>query len=365
MAVGDDLAAVGGPVESGTNDRRNGYQAINRLGDWLVNRFPLPIPVNKGGTGSTTADGARAKLGIDRIQSGSAMLRIDDTGKLFQLELYSAAGHDNSPDSKRNHLLLVSPDGSFSALVQELSNDYMPPAITVDKVTADELHGDLWSTQARGNSYTGNSPRGSQPGDNRLAVITPAGHLGVLDGELGSDYMPPNLETDTVTADKFTGQLIDKDSYYQQLSAGNSPISLYIDNDGRIGRQPSARKYKEDITPAQLDVDALLNIEPVSYRLTGDSATQMGFIADDFEGIAPQLVIHGEDGAVEGLHYERVSVALYAIVRQQHAQLEQLRADSQKDLHQLARRTEWLYRQITGQPAPAQAAAAAPTEGTT
>jgi|1185.fasta_scaffold04395_4 hypothetical protein len=75
MAVGDDAAAAGYPLVpgSGTGGKaHDGYIEINRTRDFVAQVKSLILstwPVNKGGTGSTTAAGARTNLGIS---SGTA-----------------------------------------------------------------------------------------------------------------------------------------------------------------------------------------------------------------------------------------------------------------------------------------------------
>jgi hypothetical protein len=73
MPVGDDAQAAGYPILVGSVDIvQQGYTEINRTRDFLalVKALILSIwPVSKGGTGSSTASGARTNLGI---RSGTA-----------------------------------------------------------------------------------------------------------------------------------------------------------------------------------------------------------------------------------------------------------------------------------------------------
>lgn len=73
MPVGDDAQAAGFPILTGGVDTvHNGYTEINRTRDFLANVKALILsiwPVSAGGTGSSTASGARTNLGI---RSGTA-----------------------------------------------------------------------------------------------------------------------------------------------------------------------------------------------------------------------------------------------------------------------------------------------------
>lgn len=75
MAVGDDAAAAGFalvPQSGAGGEVRLGATEINRTRDYIAqvrSLIPTTWPVNKGGTGSTTPDGARTNLGFS---SGTA-----------------------------------------------------------------------------------------------------------------------------------------------------------------------------------------------------------------------------------------------------------------------------------------------------
>jgi hypothetical protein len=75
MAVGDEALAAGYPVltDTGTTGKvRDGWIEINRTRDFVAEVKGSVLttwPVNKGGTGSTTAAGARTNL---FIRSGTA-----------------------------------------------------------------------------------------------------------------------------------------------------------------------------------------------------------------------------------------------------------------------------------------------------
>jgi hypothetical protein len=101
MTAGDAAAALGFDIVAATDDVNVGYAEINKSRDYLaeditsgtrsaaqttsgifsVDRLPV-IAVAKGGTGATTAAGARTNLGIDDLQT-----LIDDlTARVEALE---------------------------------------------------------------------------------------------------------------------------------------------------------------------------------------------------------------------------------------------------------------------------------------
>jgi hypothetical protein len=72
MAVGDEALAAGYPILASTDLVHNGYIEVNRTRDFVAevkNSVQAIWPVADGGTGSSTAPGARQNLGI---RSGTA-----------------------------------------------------------------------------------------------------------------------------------------------------------------------------------------------------------------------------------------------------------------------------------------------------
>jgi len=70
MAVGDDAANAGYPLVPGTGEEGKvkwGAREINRTRDFVAQvkaLIPATWGIAKGGTGATTAEGARANLGL-------------------------------------------------------------------------------------------------------------------------------------------------------------------------------------------------------------------------------------------------------------------------------------------------------------
>lgn len=116
--------------------------------------------------------------------------------------------------------------------------------------------------------------------------------------------------------------------------AYNNPVTvgtyyaLYVQPDGRLGRTPSAAKYKHDIE----DYDgSVIGIRPVLYVLNDDpdETVRVGVIADQADAIEPLLVQRGADGEVEGFSYELLAVALLRDVQRLAQRVEALEGGEQ------------------------------------
>ena len=112
----------------------------------------------------------------------------------------------------------------------------------------------------------------------------------------------------------------------------SSAANMFIDNDGRIWKSTSARKYKQDIEDAEIDASAVLQMRPRTWRdraeVDGDPATTtryVGFIAEELDELGlGQFVTRTPDGAVEGIAYDRLVAAVIPVLKDFDARLKQL-----------------------------------------
>lgn len=109
---------------------------------------------------------------------------------------------------------------------------------------------------------------------------------------------------------------------------------------GRLRRDTSSRRYKENEREVDLDVDLILSLPPKVFQrnderdpetdeLIGyreDNPWYTGFIAEDAKdrGLDPWVVWNGDE--VDGFAYDKWVVALQAVARKQHAAIQALEA---------------------------------------
>jgi hypothetical protein len=108
----------------------------------------------------------------------------------------------------------------------------------------------------------------------------------------------------------------------------------YVSSGGLIGvLSVSSRRFKREITPLAVDVEKVLNIEPVTFKYNSgvlhetedQEAIQVGFIAEDLDAAGlTNLVEYDEDGVPQGIFYSRYITALQAVVRHQASQIQSL-----------------------------------------
>jgi hypothetical protein len=106
-------------------------------------------------------------------------------------------------------------------------------------------------------------------------------------------------------------------------------VSVYVDSSGNFGYQPSASRFKQDVTPATIDPMPFYNAEIVRFRYKqsvtalGEAANvEIGGIAEQFEACGlSEYVTRDKDGTLTGIAYERLSIGLLGVVQSQNTRL--------------------------------------------
>ena len=88
----------------------------------------------------------------------------------------------------------------------------------------------------------------------------------------------------------------------------------------------SDETLKDNITPIDSGLDKVMALQGVTYDWKEDGTADIGFIAQDVEKIVPQAVYGNEDGDY-GLDYGSLTSVLVEAVKEQQAQIEELKAE--------------------------------------
>ena len=96
----------------------------------------------------------------------------------------------------------------------------------------------------------------------------------------------------------------------------------------------SSLRYKTAIQPFGRGFDLIRQLRPISFTWKQDGTRDVGFGAEDVEKIEPLLVTYNPKGQVEGVKYDRITVALVNALREQQTQIEQ----QQQQIETLKRR---------------------------
>ena len=105
--------------------------------------------------------------------------------------------------------------------------------------------------------------------------------------------------------------------------------AVYVNSSGQLGTVMSSRRYKRDVEDVGDRSEVLRQLRPVRFRYTEDrdpaGQQQYGLIAEEVEEVAPELVVHGEDGRPETVRYELVNALLLDEVLRQRKEIDELR----------------------------------------
>lgn len=269
MANGDAAAAAGMDVVASTDDRRDGYDEINKTRDYIAQRTSAVQPVNKGGTGATTAASARTNLGIN-------------WGNLSgKPSAFPPSSHEHERIFKNGHQLYLTENGTMSHYVG-----------------ATRIFG--WSSEGVMNA--GEVPATRLTGTVDRPVSTSGG------GRFGAAW------GNNITSER---------------------RAVWMEADGTLGHTASSERYKKNIQPAPALTDAqfaALQVVTFQWRAAVSAGDHMevGMIAEHLDALGLEwAVFYDEQGQPEGIHYDRIVLAVIPYVQQLAARVEALEAKEQ------------------------------------
>jgi uncharacterized coiled-coil protein SlyX len=117
---------------------------------------------------------------------------------------------------------------------------------------------------------------------------------------------------------------------YSKGVASGSGATVKIDSTGKLGTVLSSARYKDNIKPMDKSSEAILQLEPVSFRykkeFDPDGVTQFGLIAEQVEKVDPNLIVRDEDGKPSTVRYEAVNAMLLNEFLKEHGKVKTLQA---------------------------------------
>ena len=123
-------------------------------------------------------------------------------------------------------------------------------------------------------------------------------------------------------------------------------IPVLVGPKGKLGTIQSSARFKEAIKPMDRASEALLALEPVTFRykqeLDPDGIPQFGLVAEQVEKVNPDLVVRGEDGKVTTVRYEAVNAMLLNEFLKEHRKV----AEQQNTISDLKSTVQKQQRQI-------------------
>jgi hypothetical protein len=119
-------------------------------------------------------------------------------------------------------------------------------------------------------------------------------------------------------------------TYIAGISGATVPtgIPVVVDSDGHLGTTTSSVRFKEAIKPMDKASEAILSLEPVTFRYKKDldpkAIPQFGLIAEQVEEVDPDLVARDEKGKAYTVRYDAVNAMLLNEFLKEHRKLQEL-----------------------------------------
>jgi trimeric autotransporter adhesin len=124
----------------------------------------------------------------------------------------------------------------------------------------------------------------------------------------------------------------------QTSSAGTA---VFINSDGKLGTTTSSKRFKDDIKPMDKASEALLALNPVTFRYKKEidpaGTSQFGLVAEEVEKVNPDLVVRDKEGKPYSVRYDQVNTMLlneflkeHRMVQEQKGTIAQLKSRVEK-----------------------------------
>ena len=117
------------------------------------------------------------------------------------------------------------------------------------------------------------------------------------------------------------------------VSGGGTYHSVWVDGDGRFGRNTSSRRYKGREAAWDGDGSGVLSLQPVTYVRRNEDGTlpegedvprEFGLIAEDVAEHLPEVIVRDPDGVVDGVRYDLLPVAMIPLLQDLAARVAKL-----------------------------------------
>jgi len=137
--------------------------------------------------------------------------------------------------------------------------------------------------------------------------------------------------------------------------------AVFVDSSGQLGTLTSSARFKDEIKPMDKASEAILGLEPVTFRykreLDPNGVLQFGLVAEEAARVNPDLVARDRDGKPYTVRYEAVNAMLLNEFLKEHKKVEEeqaqiaalnsrvatqeaVLAEQQKDFHATVARQE-------------------------
>ena len=171
-------------------------------------------------------------------------------------------------------------------------------------------------------TFTGGATGNQRPNSDTSLTYNPSTNVlttGTFSGNLSGNATSANTAS-------WATNLVNIPGLAQVLSSDNGAGGLNIIEVGDLTAtgtieagsfvETSARRFKENIVPISHALELVDQIQGVTFNRIGEERREYGFIADEVQTVAPELVSYDDTGQVHGVHYARTVAVLTEAVKE-------------------------------------------------
>ena len=140
--------------------------------------------------------------------------------------------------------------------------------------------------------------------------------------------------------------------YIGNIFSQSSPsgLAVFVNSDGKLGTTTSSRRFKEDIKPMDKTSEAILALQPVTFRYKKDfdptGTAQFGLVAEEVAKVNPDLVVRDKEGKPYSVRYDQVNAMLLNELLKEHRKVQKLEASIAKQQNDFQTTATHQQRQI-------------------
>lgn len=99
---------------------------------------------------------------------------------------------------------------------------------------------------------------------------------------------------------------------------------------GGVGYQSSSLRFKENVINLDFDTNALFALDARVFDWKDSGRNDVGFIAEEVAAFDERLAVSDGQGGFISMHYDKMTVYLFKVVKDLHAKVEELEAKLDK-----------------------------------
>ncbi len=160
--------------------------------------------------------------------------------------------------------------------------------------------------------------------------LTHNGTDGFITTDAGNIDLSPAGKVGIKTATPTEVLDVNGNARVRNIPSGSGTYAIVVDSNGKFFKTSSDRRLKENINTLDNSLDKILKLRGVSFswKANPEYGTRIGFIAQEFEKVIPELSFTNPVDGYKGINYAEVSAVLVEAVKAQQKQIEALKAEN-------------------------------------